>query len=242
MAIGLNKDDFGAVIDHCGGLKDLEKKKIRILHDRSFIDDPTRIFRAIRFEQRLGFKIEKHTMMLLKNALGKKMISRTGKERIKEELMLILKESVPEKSLLRMKELAVMKEIYPGLSLPSRTGQRFKSLRSLQKACTADGNERDPSKIRNMYLMILLGELDSARILMAAKGYVFSKKLVFNIFEYAENKGTIVKRMGSKKRMGSVEVREVLNTFSSETLFCVAAGTRSLRARKRIVSFEKDRI
>lgn len=72
MAIAINAGRFGQLIDEFGGLKDLLKKKIRILHDRSFIDDPTRILRAVRFEQRYHFQIERRTLTLIKLALNKK--------------------------------------------------------------------------------------------------------------------------------------------------------------------------
>ena len=71
MAISLNKSDFGKLIDLFGARDDLLKKNIRVMHDASFIDDPTRIFRAIRLEQRFGFRIDRHTEKLMKEAIGR---------------------------------------------------------------------------------------------------------------------------------------------------------------------------
>lgn len=69
MAISLDCDNFGKIIDYYGGLDDIKKKQIKILHNLSFIEDPTRIFRALRFKTRLKFKIEKHTENCIKEAL-----------------------------------------------------------------------------------------------------------------------------------------------------------------------------
>jgi len=61
MAVSLNKKDYGKLIDLYNGLHDLRKGLVRALHKESFLEDPTRIIRAIRFEQRFSFKIEKDT-------------------------------------------------------------------------------------------------------------------------------------------------------------------------------------
>ena len=94
MAVSLNKKDFGRLVDLCGGRKDLKAKKIRILHDKSFIDDPTRIFRAIRFQKRLGFIIEPRTRKLMTDAINAGMIETLKKQRVKKELDLFLEETV----------------------------------------------------------------------------------------------------------------------------------------------------
>jgi len=86
IAISLNKKDFGRIIDYYDGQKDLKAKKIRVMHDKSFIDDPTRIFRAIRFQKRLGFNIEPHTQILMTDAINSGMIQKLKKQRVKKEL------------------------------------------------------------------------------------------------------------------------------------------------------------
>jgi len=76
-----------------------------VLHDGSFIDDPTRIFRAVRFEQRFNFKIDRYTLKLIRDAVSLKMPERIEKYRIKNEMLLILKEKEPIKTLSRLEEL-----------------------------------------------------------------------------------------------------------------------------------------
>ena len=64
MAVSLREDDLGQLVDPFGGRTDLEARRIRVLHARSFVDDPTRIFRAVRYENRLGFRMDEETLRL----------------------------------------------------------------------------------------------------------------------------------------------------------------------------------
>ena len=113
LALSLNKAHFGEVYDYWGGLRDLDEKRIRVMHSISFVDDPTRILRAVRLEQRLGFQIEPRTRDLIASALP--LLHRVSGDRIRHELEAIFDEPVPGNSLQRLQELTVLKEIDPGL-------------------------------------------------------------------------------------------------------------------------------
>ena len=104
MAISLNKENFGQLIDFFGGARDLSQGVIRVMHDGSFIDDPTRIFRAVRFERRFGFSIDARTLKLIKAAIRKKMLEKVSKGRIQKEMILINKEKNRAKMLDRLRE------------------------------------------------------------------------------------------------------------------------------------------
>ncbi len=121
MAISLAKGDFGRLIDFFGGKSDLLKKKIRILHSLSFIDDPTRMLRAIRFEKRYNFRIEPMTLKFLRKAVNLRMLHKVQPQRLREELILILKEEAPLKQIKRMQELTSLDFINPHLSLSKQT-------------------------------------------------------------------------------------------------------------------------
>ncbi len=95
MAINLNPDKFGTLVDFFNCQTDIKERRIRILHNLSFVEDPTRIFRAIRFEQRMGFTIGKHTEKLLKNAVKMNLFNRFFGNRCFTELKLIFSEENP---------------------------------------------------------------------------------------------------------------------------------------------------
>jgi tRNA nucleotidyltransferase (CCA-adding enzyme) len=115
MAISLNHESFGEIEDFYGGQKDLESKAIRVLHNLSFVEDPTRVFRAVRFEQRLGFTIGKQTEHLLKSAIRLGFLEKVSGLRIYNELYLILTEREPLPAIERMAKLGLLAALDPAL-------------------------------------------------------------------------------------------------------------------------------
>ncbi len=113
LAIQLNPKEFGELIDFFGGVKDIKDKVIRVLHNLSFVEDPTRVFRAIRFEQRLGFQIGKPTQNLMKNAVKMGFMDRLSGGRVLSELILILQEENPVSALKRMKDFNLFHFLHP---------------------------------------------------------------------------------------------------------------------------------
>lgn len=127
MAIELNPGHFGELIDPYAGKDDLERKSIRVLHTKSFIDDATRIWRALRYEQRLDFRIEPSTLKLLKRHIA--MLATVSGDRIRHELELVLKEAIPEKALSRADKLGVLAEMHPSLKTDARLSSVFSRAR-----------------------------------------------------------------------------------------------------------------
>jgi tRNA nucleotidyltransferase (CCA-adding enzyme) len=117
LAISLNSRDFGLLIDYFSGQRDLQDRIIRVLHNLSFVEDPTRVFRAIRFEQRLEFRIAKHTENLIKNAVKMNFLSKLGGKRLLTELIIILKEREPLRAIDRMASLNLLQFIHPEIRL-----------------------------------------------------------------------------------------------------------------------------
>ncbi|MES0362663.1 MAG: CBS domain-containing protein [Desulfobacteria bacterium] len=113
LAIKLNPDGFGTVIDFFGAQQDLKRRVIRVLHNLSFVEDPTRVFRAIRFEQRFGFKIGKLTSGLIENAVRMDFFRGLGGRRLFSELRQILDEDKPIMALRRINQFNLLKVIHP---------------------------------------------------------------------------------------------------------------------------------
>lgn len=127
LAICLSPERFGELLDFYGGEHDLRRGLIRVLHSLSFVEDPTRILRAVRLEQRLGFQIEARTMELLQGAID--LLDRVSGERIFHELLLILREKEPERVLSRLDALGVLHQIHPDLRADEWAMQRIVALR-----------------------------------------------------------------------------------------------------------------
>ncbi|MCX6012056.1 MAG: CCA tRNA nucleotidyltransferase [Chloroflexi bacterium] len=131
IAISLNTSNSGEVIDPYDGIADIRNGIIRILHHNSFIDDATRIFRAIRYEQRLNFKLEQETEKLLHRDI--KMIKTISGDRVRHEFELIFKEQSPEHIISRSEELGVLAEINPHMKANSWLADKFNEARNFLK-------------------------------------------------------------------------------------------------------------
>lgn len=128
LAMRLLPEHFGEMLDFYGGESDLRQGLIRVLHSLSFVEDPTRILRAVRLEQRLGFRIESRTLELLEHALD--LLDRVSGERIYHELRLILREPEPQRALQRLDELGILRHMNPELGADEWVMRRLAELRS----------------------------------------------------------------------------------------------------------------
>lgn len=141
MAICLDGDRYGELLDFYGGERDLRDRLIRVLHNFSFVEDPTRILRAVRLEQRLGFALEARTAELIDDALG--LLQRVTGERLRHELELILEERAPTMAIRRLAELGVLRRLEPGLDFDEWLRQKMEqALRCLESQRA--GAEEEP--------------------------------------------------------------------------------------------------
>jgi tRNA nucleotidyltransferase (CCA-adding enzyme) len=127
LAIRLTPDAWGQLLDFYGGERDLRDGLVRVLHTHSFVDDPTRILRAVRFEQRFGFRIEQRTLELIENSLD--LLAKVTPARVRHELELILGEEQPEQALQRLDQLGVTACIHHALKADKWVVHRFAGLR-----------------------------------------------------------------------------------------------------------------
>jgi len=123
MALRLDGDHFGELIDLHGGERDLRAKVVRVLHARSFVDDPTRLFRAARFEQRFDWQVAPETLTLMPDALT--VIDQVSGDRLRHEIELLFREPQPDRPLRRLNEWGVLKKIDPALSFDERSSVRL---------------------------------------------------------------------------------------------------------------------
>jgi tRNA nucleotidyltransferase (CCA-adding enzyme) len=128
LACALNPESFGKIIDFFNGRKDLEKGLIRTLYNLSFVDDPLRILRAVRFEQRFRFTIEDNTLKMIQKAIRGRVIDKVSRQRLNHELSFIFKEDAPSAILKRLHDLKALALIYPSLRPRRSTWERLQRL------------------------------------------------------------------------------------------------------------------
>lgn len=125
MALQLNQKYFGRLIDRFHGQKAIQNKSIDVIHSLSFIEDPTRIIRAIRFEQRYQFRISQQTEKYMHYALKCNVIEKIFGQRLLHEFEMIFKENKPDACIIRMDELGVLTAIDKRFSLTSKQKTLF---------------------------------------------------------------------------------------------------------------------
>ena len=224
LAICLAPGRFGQLLDPFGGEQDLERGVIRALHNLSFIEDPTRILRAVRFEQRFGFTIEPRTEQLIGDALD--MISRVSGERLRHELDLIFAESKPENALARLNALGVLRAIFPKLEFSSWHAEKFRAAR-------AANDQVEPIT----FFTLLAYSLTPSAASEFCKRLKFSKADAETVIQVLELRDEIAPQLDAPTLVPSV-IYNVLVEHTDLALNVFRLATDDVRARERVELYQ----
>lgn len=153
MAVRLDGAHYGELYDYWGGYNDLKNRLVRVLHSLSFVDDPTRLLRAVRFEQRFHFEIEARTLQLMTEAAG--LVNQVSGDRLRHELNLMLAEKRPSEMLARLEALGLLQAIHPALRWNGENSVVFEDV--LHKA--PDSAWDLPDTLASMPVRLALGYL-----------------------------------------------------------------------------------
>lgn len=160
LAICLDPARWGELLDFYGGEQDLRDGVIRVLHSLSFVEDPTRMLRAVRFEQRLGFRIEPRTLELMTLALD--LLSRVSGDRIRHELTSIFQEARPEVALSRLRHLGILQQIYVTLICDDWLHEKYARVREALESGQWPVPKRDGTGLQMFaYLALLCYRLEA---------------------------------------------------------------------------------
>ena len=238
MAIQLNQKYFGKLIDFFGGQKDLCIGIIRVLYNLSFVEDPARIIRAIRFEQRYNFKMDRATEDFLKKAINDKLLSRLRKKRITEELILILKEENPLKSLKRMEELGALKYILPEVELNEDTVVRLNKVKDNYNFWKRNipGEKIEPWMI---YFCCLIKNLEKSQIQKISKKLIFKQKSLYKINYCYSNIEKIKKFISQKNKISPSIIYLKIKGLPNEVLFLAMMESNTDIVKERIRNYFK---
>ncbi len=158
LAIELSQDNFGRLWDFFNGIKDLKEGIIRVLYNLSFVEDPTRIFRAVRYEQRYGFTIGPQTLHYIKSALDTGVLRDLKLERARDELIRLLKENHVPRVIIRLSELNVLGFFFPSVQLDLEILETLYYLEKLLPTLIEELGE-DKVWVWQLYLMVLLHKI-----------------------------------------------------------------------------------
>ena len=177
IGIALYQHHFGLVLDPLDGVSDCKNKIIRVIHTESFLDDPTRIFRAIRFSTRLNFKMDQTTSQLVKKSLQKNSLDWISRFRIKTEIEKIFLEKQVEKMLLTLEQLGVFQFIFAQFKMYSHVFSVYSSLHIASK------NQMFAIGWSLLFLMTSIKTKDVIQHMTSFGFSLFSRKLVFLIYQ-----------------------------------------------------------
>ena len=233
LAIQLNAAKFGRLIDFFSGQKDIKDKVLRVLHNLSFVEDPTRVFRALRFEQRFGFTIGRLTASLIDNAVKMDFFKRLAGKRVYTELTLILKEENPAPTLLRLRDYHLLRVIHPAM----RIENDFKELLENAKKVT-DWHDLlfmdEPYERWTVHFMVLIRHCNPAvsreicdRLSVPPR---HAKMFCETRIDAERQLGPLERR----KRMPNAELYDLLRGFKTEVILYLMVCTPSETAKKRI--------
>ncbi len=217
IALSLNPEDLFSLKDTAGGISDILDKKISILHDLSFNDDPTRIFRAVRFEQRLGFRISGKTLSVMKEALNGNSMDGVSGKRIVSEFDHFFNENSPWIFFERLKKLGALKSVHQCLSFEGINKEAFKniSMNSIRYSFGKKGSQ----KLFIIFMAALLCSLPPALFDDVSKRLGLDSRVKGRIYlinrEISDLEGL---SMNFVKNMKGSEIYKILKKFSDEGL------------------------
>lgn len=237
LAIALNKNAFGELVDFFSAQRDIKEKTIRVLHSLSFVEDPTRVFRAIRFEKRFGFKIGKQTMNLIKNAVKLSFLTRIRGKRIWSELTLILKEDAPEAVFARLAELDLLRFISPDLVFNREKERLFTQMHAVYQWHEFLYQGKQVDKVQ-FFILALIDNMAIEDVAGFALKMEISERFRQRAVDNAENLRRIMARLAQGiNGIKRSEVYRMLDSLSREAILFIMAKTRSEEIKKAISNY-----
>jgi tRNA nucleotidyltransferase (CCA-adding enzyme) len=223
LAVQLNEPHFGQLEDFFSAQRDIKEKTIRVLHALSFVDDPTRILRAIRFEQRYNFTLGQQTQRLVKNALHLSLVERLSSARLLHEFRAICEEQNFLACLIRMEEFNVLQSIHPALKL---TPKKLSALKQLEVHMR--WHDLMHPKAISSWLVVLICLCDQARYPEAAgvaARFSLSKRQSKDFLVQREHVRRISRNFSvwEKKKPPASELRRALSQLTNEAVLNLIA-------------------
>jgi tRNA nucleotidyltransferase (CCA-adding enzyme) len=247
MAIGLNRATFGLLHDPYGGQRDLRARMIRVLHEGSFQDDPTRIFRAIRFEQRFGFRLEPTTLRLLAQAASTNLIERLSGPRLQNEILLQFTERDPVRAIARLEQLKLLRFLHRRLCYTKNVQRTVTAVHS----ALAWWLRRFQDSVIDrpiVYLIALSSESSPAVVAAMIRRLALSREQAKKVSSGGRSVDRALKRLTDPGTVRHSQVFRLLEDFSDEALVLLLAKQRSTQSsvgfsllKRRIVAYMKNK-
>jgi tRNA nucleotidyltransferase (CCA-adding enzyme) len=231
MAVSLKGADFGRLVDYFGGHRDLAGGVVRVLHNLSFIDDPTRIFRAVRYETRYGFRMDAHTFGLAKACVEMDLVGELSSSRVRDELQALLSEERVGDSVRRMAELGIDRAIHSHLAADEEAVRLIEAVDSLREAYAPE------APAWRLRLAVLARRLSSTEVLDWAEGLKLRRRDAERIADAVAVAPRLRDVVGATKEPAALWQRVAPHDPDGALL---ALATSKGRARKRLERYFEE--
>ena len=247
IAVQLNPRQFGRLLDPYGGQRDLRARTIRVLHDGSFQDDPTRIFRAIRFEQRFGFRLERTTVGLLAQAASTNLVQQLSGPRLQNEILLLFAEHDPVRAIARLERLKLLRFLHRRLCY---TKNVKRVVTAVPKALAWWARRFQDSVIDRpiVYLMALSSESSPAVVAAMIRRLTLSREQAKNVSAGGRPADRALKRLTNRGKVRPSQAYRLLADFSVEALVLLLAkqvsaqhGVRVSQLKQYLLTYARNR-
>lgn len=237
MAIHLNPEHFGTLIDFFNCQNDLKQKVIKVLHNLSFVEDPSRIFRAIRFESRMEFQISPHTRRLIVNAVNMKLFGKTNDSRFLGELKIILSEENPLPAIQRLADFDLFQFLWPDLRPHYKFDRRFQHvLTQAQLAISWYRLLYLESTCQNwiVYLLAIMSRSRLAELAAFCRRFEETLKTTEFLLEQKDRADEAANQLARENHLKNSRIVEILEEISIEGLLYIMAISRKNGVKKAL--------
>jgi tRNA nucleotidyltransferase (CCA-adding enzyme) len=236
MAVSLNPQRFGELIDFFGAQRDIKEKRIRVLHAMSFVEDPSRILRAVRFEQRYGFALGKQTTALVHAAVKSGLLRSVPGRRISYEIRQMLSEDDPIRGMERLKELGVLSAIHPGLTFTPQVREYFVRVKETLLWFTMLFT-REAYRSWFVYLLAMVDQMKPRKIIEICQRLGLTDEEVRGILSSQAKVHTILRDLASIRPIRPSDVVKILDGARLEEILFAMSKTRSPEIRELISAY-----
>ena len=230
MALEIDSYNFGKLIDFYGGYDDLYNKKIRILHNLSFVEDPTRIIRAFRFAARYGFELEKDTEIFLKNAISDGFLKKISWPRVRQELEILFSDKNLIKGMEFLNRYKIFQEINPNINYDLEMKKNIQKLETLEELLNF-------VKIKKWLLvfLIILENLEKKELDLVFRKFNFSNKFIEK-YDY----GILIREKileGLENSVKNSDIYKALDNISMEIILLIYIQNRKKKIKIKIENY-----
>ncbi len=241
MAATLNPPAFGAIADPFGGLRDLEEGRVRVLHSLSFVEDPTRVFRAARFERRYGFRLEPSTEALARQCVEMGLLEEVSGARVREELMEILEEADVVSPLRRLADLGALGAVMPEGAPTARVLDEIGTVDASYLALEDEWDDGAPDR-RVCLLMPMCAHVERRSAERWARWMRLRRDIIESVAYLAEHRGPTLEVLSGRREMRPSRLYRLLEPFAPHSLvylYAVADGVARDRVERFVIRLRR---